>query len=269
MAEFKLGRIRFVWKGAWYTGAVYSVDDVVRYGGRTYICVVNHTAAAEFQDDLTAANWALMSDGQEWKGSWGVNTTYKPNDVVKYGGYIYICNTGHTSNADVNIGLEGDLAKWDLFIEGFDYKSDWAISTRYKINDLVRYGATVYLCVTEHTSAATLADGLELDLAKWEVFSKGFNWLNTWATATRYKPNDTVRYGGQLYVCVTGHTSAADAADGLELDQAKWQYLHKGIEYLGAWVTATRYKVNDVVKYGANLWICINQHTATGSLAAD
>ena len=269
MAEFKLGRIRFVWKGAWYTGAVYSVDDVVRYGGRTYICIVNHTAAAEFQDDLTAANWALMSDGQEWKGSWGVNTTYKPNDVVKYGGYIYICNTGHTSNADVNIGLEGDQAKWDLFIEGFDYKSDWAISTRYKINDLVRYGATVYLCVTEHTSAATLADGLELDLAKWEVFSKGFNWLNTWATATRYKPNDTVRYGGQLYVCVTGHTSAADAADGLELDQAKWQYLHKGIEYLGAWVTATRYKVNDVVKYGANLWICINQHTATSSLAAD
>jgi hypothetical protein len=210
-----------------------------------------------------------MSDGQEWKGDWGVNTTYKPNDVVKYGGYIYICNTGHASNADVNIGLEGDLAKWDLFIEGFDYKTDWAISTRYKVNDLVRYGATVYLCVTEHTSASTLSDGLELDLAKWEVFAKGFNWLDTWAISTRYKPNDTVRYGGQLYVCITGHTSAATAADGLELDQAKWQYLHKGIEYLGDWVTATRYKVNDVAKYGANLWIATAAHTAGASLAAD
>ena len=73
MAEFKLGRIRFVWKGAWYTGTIYSVDDVVRYGGRTYICVVNHTANAEFQVDLTAANWALMSDGQEWKGDWSLN----------------------------------------------------------------------------------------------------------------------------------------------------------------------------------------------------
>ena len=269
MAEFKLGRIRFVWKGAWYTGALYSVDDVVRYGGRTYICVVNHTSAAEFQNDLTAANWALMSDGQEWKGDWNVNTTYKPNDVVKYGGYIYICNTGHTSNTDVNVGLEGDLAKWDLFIEGFDYKSDWAISTRYKVNDLVRYGATVYLCVTEHTSAATTGDGLELDIAKWEVFAKGFNWLNAWTINTRYKPNDTVRYGGQLYVCITGHTSAATDALGLENDQAKWQYLHKGIEYLGAWVTATRYKVNDVVKYGANLWIATAAHTANASLAAD
>jgi hypothetical protein len=69
-------------------------------------------------------------------------------------------------------------------------------------------------------------------------------------------------------VCVTGHTSAADAADGLELDQAKWQYLHKGIEYLGAWVTATRYKVNDVVKYGANLMdLYKSTHTATSSLS--
>ena len=36
MAEFKLGRIRFVWKGAWATGTVYFKDDIVRHGGRTY-----------------------------------------------------------------------------------------------------------------------------------------------------------------------------------------------------------------------------------------
>ena len=231
MAEFKLGRIRFVWKGAWYTGTIYSVDDVVRYGGRTYICVVNHTANASFQVDLTAANWALMSDGQEWKGDWSLNTTYKPNDIVKYGGYIYIANTGHTSSSSASDGLEVDSSKWDLFIEGFDYKSSWAINTRYKVNDLVKYGGTIYLCITEHTSAATTSLGLENDQAKWEAFSKGFNWLNTWATGTRYKVNDTVSYGGQIYVCVTGHTSNASAAQGLEADQAKWEYLHKGIEY--------------------------------------
>ena len=56
-----------------------------------------------------------------------------PNDVVKYGGYIYICNTGHTSNVDVNVGLEGDLSKWDPFIEGFDYKRDWAIQQDIKL----------------------------------------------------------------------------------------------------------------------------------------
>ena len=269
MAEFKLGRIRFVWKGAWYTSTIYSVDDVVRYGGRTYICVVNHTANASFQVDLTAANWALMSDGQEWKGDWSLNTTYKPNDIVKYGGYIYIANTGHTSSSSASDGLEVDSSKWDLFIEGFDYKSSWAISTRYKVNDLVKYGGVVYLCITEHTSAGTTADGLETDQAKWEAFSKGFNWLNTWAISTRYKAKDTVSYGGQIYVCITGHTSNASAASGLEADQSKWEYLHKGIDYKGAFAGTTRYKANDVVKGGANLYICTTGYTSTTDINAD
>ena len=154
-----------------------------------------------------------MSDGQEWKGDWSLNTTYKPNDIVKYGGYIYIANTGHTSSSSASDGLEVDSSKWDLFIEGFDYKSSWAINTRYKVNDLVKYGGVVYLCITEHTSAATTADGLETDQAKWEAFSKGFNWLNTWSTSTRYKSKDTVSYGGQIYVCITCLLYTSDAAD--------------------------------------------------------
>ena len=51
MAEFKLGRIRFVWKDQWTTGSTYYVDDVVRNGGKTYICAVGHTAAADFYTD--------------------------------------------------------------------------------------------------------------------------------------------------------------------------------------------------------------------------
>ena len=268
MAEFKLGRIKFVWKGSWATTTTYYVDDVIRYGGRTYNCVTNHTSGT-FQTDLGAVKWQLMSDGIEWKSDWVANTTYKPNDVVKYGGYIYLANTGHTSAATVALGLEADQAKWDLFIEGFDWKSDWTISTRYKKNDLVKYGGSVYLCITEHESDNTTAVGLEGQQAKWEIFGKGFVWSGDWAINTRYKVNDTVRYGGQIYVAITGHTSAATEADGLEANQGQWQALHKGIEFKGDHATATRYKVNDVVKYGANIWICTTQHTSTGILSAD
>ena len=269
MAEFKLGRIRFVWKGSWVTSTSYYVDDVIRYGGRTYNCVSNHIANADFQVDLSAENWQLMSDGQEWKSDWSLNTVYKPNDVVKYGGYIYICNTGHTSAATVELGLENHQSYWDLFVEGFDWKSDWTISTRYKVNDLVKYGGSVYLCIEEHTSDTTTAVGLEGKQSKWEIFGKGFVWLGDWAINTRYRVNDTVRYGGQIYINITGHTSAATIADGLEANQAQWQALHKGIEYLGAHAATTRYKVNDVVKYGANIWIATAAHTSTTSLAAD
>ena len=44
MAEFKLGRIRFVWKNNWGTSSVYYKDDVLAYGGKIYICVSGHTS---------------------------------------------------------------------------------------------------------------------------------------------------------------------------------------------------------------------------------
>ena len=60
MAEFKLGRIRFVWKMSG-PPTVYYRDDVIRYGGRVYICVIGHTSAVDFFTDLdiTPTKWNL------------------------------------------------------------------------------------------------------------------------------------------------------------------------------------------------------------------
>ena len=66
-------------------------------------------------------------------------------------------------------------------------------------------------------STAVLANGLELDSAnKWDTFSDGFDWKTDWAVNTRYKVNDLVKYGGQVYSCNTGHTSAATNTLGLK-----------------------------------------------------
>jgi len=267
MAEFKLGRIRFVWKENWIPSTIYYKDDIVRNGGNTYVCVQGHTSSTLFTDNQDIY-WNKISDGVEWKSVWETSTDYKVNDIVKYGGYLYIANTAHTSAETSALGLEADQSNWDLFAEGFDYTDIWSISRRYKVNDIVKYGATIYLCVEEHTSADNLADGLEADLStdstvtKWEIFSEGFFWTDAWVTNFRYKRNDVVRYGGQIYVCNEGHTSALTETNGLELDQEKWDYLNKGIEYQGDWNSAVRYKINDIVKYGGGLWICVTFHTS-------
>jgi hypothetical protein len=268
MAEFKLGRIRFIWKGDWITATTYYKDDIVRYGGNTYICIKGHAAPADFTTSQSTY-WNKISDGQDWKGNWVASTVYKVNDVVAYGGYLYIANTGHTAAATNTLGLEANQSDWDTFAEGFNYSNDWAINYRYKVNDLVKYGGTVYICITGHTSAATTADGLEVDQVKWQIFSEGFNWKSDWTTSFRYRVNDIVKYGGIVYVCVTGHTSNASAASGLEADQAKWQFSNKGIEYTGDWATATRYKVNDIVKHGGAIWICVTYHTSQTNLSDD
>ena len=259
MAEFKLGRIRFIWKGAWTSSTAYLKDDVIRYGGRTYVCVAGHTSGSNFYSDLT--NWNIFSDGTQWKSDWSSATFYKINDIVRYGGIIYICNTGHTAQAT----LEADQSKWDQFATSIDWKDNWVAGTVYKANDLVKYGGNIYICNTGHTAAATNTLGLEQDILKWDLFSEGQDWKQNWAVSTRYKVNDIVKYGGTLYVANTGHTSNATAANGLEADQAKWDYLNKGIEYKGEWTNSTRYKVNDVVLYGATLWIATTHHTSVAT----
>ena len=271
MAEFKLGRIRFIWKDNWTASTTYLKDDVIRYGGRTYVCITGHTAGSNFYTDI--ANWNNFSDGVQWKSDWSQATFYKINDIVRYGGIIYICNTGHTAQST----LEADQSKWDQFATSIDWKDNWTAGTVYKANDLVKYGGNIYICNTGHTAAATNVLGLEADILKWDLFSEGQDWKQNWAINTRYKVNDIVKYGGTLYIANTGHTSNATAANGLEADQAKWDYLHKGIEYLGEWTNSYRYKVNDVVIFGATLYICTTQHTSVvtnpdsqlGTLQAD
>ena len=268
MAEFKLGRIRFVWKGDWVAGTVYYKDDIIRNGGNTYLCIQGHTATNDFTNDVPP-NWNKISDGQEWKGDWTTDTYYKINDIVKYGSMIYIANTAHTSASTATDGLELNQSYWDSYAEGFDWKDVWTTNTRYKVNDIVKYNGLNYLCITAHTSAATNANGLEADQANWDLFTEGTAWQGDWSINVRYRKNDIVKYGGYLYICNTGHTSAGTIALGLENDQSSWDTFNPGLEYKGVHTASTRYKLNDIVKHGAGLYICITPHTSTGSLLND
>ena len=204
MAEFKLGRIRFVWKDVWTGATAYYKDDVIRFGGKVYICQIGHTSDADFNTDLDVnpTKWNLMSDGQRWTGDWTTNESYEEGDLVKYGGTIYLCTNGHTSAATTALGLEDNSADWDTFVEGFEWRNDWAVSTKYNFNDIVRYGGINYVCITGHTSAATVELGLEDNSANWQVFTQGQEYLGTWVTATRYKVNDIVKWGAGLWICI-------------------------------------------------------------------
>ena len=44
MADFKLGRLKFKWRGDWATSTSYVIDDIVKYGGNSYVCIANHTS---------------------------------------------------------------------------------------------------------------------------------------------------------------------------------------------------------------------------------
>ncbi len=264
MAEFKLGRIRFVWKGAWVTGTTYYKDDVIRFGGKVYLCQIGHVASSDFNTDLdiVPTKWNLMSDGQRWTGDWTTATRYEEGDLVKYGGTVYVCTNGHTSAATAALGLEANSGDWDIFVEGFSWKGDWTTSTRYKLNDIARYGGIDYICQTHHTSAATAALGLEANIGNWQVFSQGQEYLGTWTTSTRYKINDIVKWGAGLWICTTQHTSSTFPSDS-----SYWSQYTKGFEFESTWSSVTAYQPGDIVSYGGNRYVAKTLNTNKNPLA--
>lgn len=266
MAEFRIDRIRFNWKGPWSASSVYIKDDVVQYGGKVFVALINHTASANFNTDLdyliageSTPKWEQMLDGVIWTGDWQPNNFYRVNDIVKYRGYIYTCITSHTSAGDLSSGLEADGSRWSVWAKGPNYLATWTALTIYKLNDIVKYGGQIYICVQNHTSS-TVVNGLEYDQAKWQVYNRSDNWKGVWTVNTRYVPDDIVRFGGNVYRCVVGHTSNDSIREGVGSDLgddstvAKWELVVEGIEFVGDWSGTQWYRTNDIVRYGPNLY---------------
>jgi len=60
MATVNLGRVKPVWKNTWTASTAYVVDDIVRDGVTSYICINAHTSGASF---ATGSDWQVMSQG--------------------------------------------------------------------------------------------------------------------------------------------------------------------------------------------------------------
>ena len=272
MAEFQLNRIRFTWKGSWTSGSDYVVDDMIEYEGKTYVALRVHTAAT-FSNDIEGADvspsrpkWELQSDGVVWKGNWTTSTTYSEGAIVKYGSGIYQCIEEHVSSPTFSSGTDGlieDITKWKVVaVSDTDWKYNWSTSTLYRRNDIVRYNGRVYKALEQHISASTNAVGLEADQNKWAVLSDSDSWRGDWGIGTRYRTNDIIKYGGIVYRCTIGHTSADNVDIGLEQDQGKWEILVEGTQYRFDWTSEIKYRVNDVVKRGPSVVKCITAHVS-------
>jgi len=270
MAEFKLGRIRFVWKNTWAGSTTYYKDDVVRYGGKTYLCLTGHTSSSVsngFYTDLSSNYWQLSADGQSWTGTWVASTVYKIGDLVKYGGTVYICNTGHVASTT----LETNQSYWDQWATSLNFIGPWIAGTTYKVADIVTYGATVYRCNTGHTAAATPALGLEANQSSWDVLNQAFAYVGAWSapttvTGTISGTTLTTTGGSPAIGQVLSGGSIAAGTVILSGSGTTWTLsISNGSLSSATYTASPRYRINDVVKYGAGLWICTTYHSSTNA----
>jgi len=161
------------WKGPWSQFTFYSLDNIAIFGGIVYKCNTQHTSGATLDTDI--AKWDVYAESKTWQSEWTTSSSYGIGDIVQYGGSSYECIISHTS-ADTDIdGLEADyygidstLVKWKLVKEGiqwrglFDDRAVDSTEVRYKLNDIVKYGPSVYKCIEGHVPAAAYIDDSNL-----------------------------------------------------------------------------------------------------------
>jgi hypothetical protein len=276
MAEFRISRIRYTWRNAWATTTAYNRDDVIRYGGSTWICQRQHTASTFNADQIYLANagdsaptpaWIKMTDGYAWRATWTVTTLYNPGDLALYGGVIYLCAASHTSQAT----FDANIADWVVYLSADNWRSAWAPATRYGIGDVIRYNGIVYRCIVGHTSG-TSAQGLEIGNNDtqddstgelWQVYYEGIQYVGEWATATRYRPNDLVKYGGSVLRCVVGHVSST------YITNANFVTEFLGQNFYNAWSSTVYYAIGDIVRHGGYLYVASANNYASTSPVED
>jgi len=128
----------------------------------------------------------------------------------------------------------------------FTWKGEWAPSTAYNKDDIVKYGPSVYVCVDAHTSASAFVN----NSAKFEVMAEGLESAGTWNQSTLYKKGQTVTYGGAVYVCLQEHTNI-NPYDNVSY----WAKFVDGQQFEGNYSVSANYQKGDIVYYGGYLYV--------------
>jgi len=247
MADFKLGRIKFKWRGDWATSTAYVVDDIAKYGGNTYVCVINHTSQSTspgfYTDFTTNSYWQLHTEGLYFKGDWSGSTHYKLNDLVKYGAFQYRTTTQHTSTSTF------DETKFEVYSEGLQFEDSYNAGTTYQDGDVVTYGGYSYVWVsnTPGSGVTPIASASE-----WDLLSPGFSARDEYDNSTAYKTGDVVAFGGWAYVCIVNTTAGTNPTNA-----TYWTKIAEGFKYRSNYSNSTTYYKGDVVRYISSTYVSL------------
>ena len=269
MADFILGRLKFKWKGDWVTSTQYIIDDIVKYGGNTYVCIINHTSDALFYTDLDSnAYWSLHTESFAYDSSntaWQATTAYKNNDVVRWGANLYLCNAHHTSATD----WATNSAKFTLFVPGLEFEDSYDNTTQYQLGDVVTYGGYTY------TAKQDSVGNLPTHTTYWDVLTTGFKVRGEYNAGTAYNPGNVVTRNGYVYVAsvdTTGNSPTIQDTDAQSqtynetiTNATYWELINTGFQFQGDWSGASTYYLGDVTKEGNSSYICTDEHTGDGS----
>ena len=262
--------------GQWSAAVRYEPGVLVVTGGNVYLCISSHVSSTNFNSD--SIKWEVFAVGYNFRNTWTIATRYKVGDIIRYNGYTYQCILEHVSGQITdgvvvgNNDLDDDSTAetWQITVENYTYAGTYNTSTRYRKNDLVKYGGSILKCITEHTSSMTAG---AIDNTKFVTYLSGFEFDNEWNDSAYYAIGDVVRHGGVVYVAAENNLDSQPGISAVNdyggAGNPAWTVITKGINFRGEYDPGgdTLYREGDIIRRGGALWISLtNQYTDDSSL---
>jgi hypothetical protein len=188
MATVNLGRIKFVWQGAYNGATAYVADDVVSYNGSSYICILASTGNLP----TNATYWQQMSSA----GTNGTNGTDVGTTITTQGDILYRDASGL---ARLGAGTSGQFLKTN----GSGANPSWSTVS----SDKVRLATTT---VSSSVSSLEITTGFSDTYSIYELY-----WFNTTLSGSSVTVRLQFGYGGTP-TYVTGDYNAFKLGIGVE-----------------------------------------------------
>jgi len=189
----------------------------------------------------------------EYQGVYSGSTTYEWNDVVKYGGNLYVYKYGTATSGNVPT----NTAYWDMMMEGFNFEGVYDPAATYNIGDGFSYGGIVYIVTANSVSGQTPPNP-----SYYSTFVDGLQYEGTWDSATAYQLSDIVTHGGSSYVAKRDTTNEIPSA----VDSA-WDVFASGLQVEGTYAGGTQYQKDDIVTYGGTTYKALRDTIGTAPSA--
>lgn len=139
-------------RGTWDMSTAYGPGDVVSHELDLWVAITTNTAS----EPIEGADWSMFlrqpevpipeAAGINWRGQWGVGTTYAVDDAVEYRGASWIALVNHTSVPGTPPAIGG--GQWDLIAAagvGVTWKGPWDNAINYQKGDGVSHNGRAYI----------------------------------------------------------------------------------------------------------------------------
>lgn len=250
---------------AWANGVYYYQNQVVKYDGKIWRCLISHLSDNEEKPDYVSA-FKYVNDFLYYNTWNGYPLSDTPKDFDIDIGYIIKCK-----KIDLHCWFNGitAVASVKISTDGVNFTTLETISCNVPTKTVDFYAEVRYIritaeSVTDYTGSPDSTHYFkfqELDLYsmsnKWEIIVDPDIKITYWQQNTYYNEDEIVIYNDDFYRCINNNLS------GTTFDFSNWKKIPRMV--IPDWRANENYIVNQVVFYDNKLYKCTTAHTSTST----